>query len=67
MSTHVMRDNIIHIVSPCMGQIKEATRTIRKQDPALPENSALNGASSMYALRWHAPLYFQGQQTWNPN
>ena len=35
--THVMHmhSNIIHIVSPCVGRIKEATLTLRKQDPAL--------------------------------
>ena len=45
-STHVlhMHNNIIHIVSPCVGQIKDATGTLRKQDTALPDNSALNNS-----------------------
>ena len=33
--------NLYHCVT-LRGRIKEAARTLRKQDPALPENRALN-------------------------
>ena len=37
------------IVSPCVGgSIKEAARTLRKQDPALPENHALNRCEACF-------------------
>ena len=33
----------------------------RERGGSLPDSIAL------HCLRWHATLYFQGQQTWNPS
>ena len=37
------------------------------QDAHLLFGAVLGVEEPNLPLRWHAPLYFQGQQTWNPS
>ena len=56
-----MHNNIIHIVSPCVGQIKDATHTLRKQDPTLSDSGALKGvknAKSNTSLMFHINSFY---------
>ena len=43
------------------GQTKEAARTLRKQDPALPENCALNRCEECFKLGVNSTLLVYGQ------
>ena len=58
-----MHNNIIHILSPCVGRIKEATPTLGKQDPALPENNVLNNSLSLCVGRIKEATHFKEAQS----
>ena len=47
----VIYNYILYFIYNCVtlrGRIKEAARTLRKQDPALPENRALNRCEACF-------------------